>query len=199
VVAASPDDQLLTEAEKLCDGGNLAEALDKVAEVLKADPKNVNGYLICGQIYSQMKKWPEAKEAFQAILAFNANSAPAQFNLSELQFMQKQYDAARPGFQALEKNSDLGDFASYKVFLCDLMGGHEDQARKDLDAFNANGSDASYYFSNAAWDLYHNEPRDALVWLREAQQIFYPIKLQRYASSLRDLGYLPLPVSLKSP
>jgi tetratricopeptide (TPR) repeat protein len=187
-----PDNRLLAEADKLDHEGNRDAALEKVAEVLKAYPRSVNGYLARGKIYSQMKKWAEAKEAFQAILEINADCPPAQFNLCELQFMQKQYDDARVGFEALEEDPDLGDLAAYKVFLCGLFAGHEDKAKKELDAFNANGSNPSYYFSNAAWDLYHKEPDDARVWLSRAQRIYYPYKLELYASSLIDLGYLPL-------
>ena len=73
--------------------------------------------------------------------------------------MQEQYDAARAGFAALEKDPivktqpDMGDFAAYKVFLCDLFGGHQAQAKKELDVFNDIMGNPSYYFCNAAWDL----------------------------------------------
>jgi hypothetical protein len=107
--------------------------------------------------------------------------------------MQKQYDVARPGFVLLEKDPDMGDFASYKVFLCDLFGGHEAAARKELDVFNDVMGNPSYYFANAAWSLVHKNIEDARSWLVSASHIYPPQKNAYYAQSLRDLGYLPLP------
>jgi hypothetical protein len=107
--------------------------------------------------------------------------------------MQKQYDAARPGFVALESDPDMGDFASYKVFLCDLFGGHEAAAKKELDVFNVAMENPSYYFSNAAWDLVHKNLDDARSWLLSASRIYPLQKNTYYAQSLRDLGYLPIP------
>ena len=198
-VTLNSEDQALDGALKLSQEGNQEAALQKVAEVLNANPKSFNGYLIRGQIYSKMNKWVEAKADFQSALDLHVSNPSAQFNLCELHFAQKQYDEARGEFEALKKDPDLGDLAAYKVFLCDLFAGHDEDAKKELDAFNAKGSNASYYFSNAAWDLYHDKPDDAHAWLRSAQTIYYPYKFERYASSLVDLGYLPGPSSVKTP
>ena len=83
--------------------------------------------------------------------------------------------------------------ASYKVFLCDLFGGREDLASKELDIFNQAGRNASYYFANAAWSLYHHKTDDGRDWLTQAMNIYAPNKCRLYAKSLVDLGYLPLP------
>ena len=95
--------------------------------------------------------------------------------------------------RALESDPDMGDLASYKIFLCDLFGGHEDVAKKELDAFNATGSKPSYYYSNAAWSLFHKNTEDARSWLVSALRIYPAQKNEFYQSSLKDLGYLPLP------
>jgi hypothetical protein len=61
-----------------------------------------------------------------------------------------------PAFVALEKDPDMGDFASYKVFLCDLFGGHEDAASKELDAFNEAGK-SLLLFQQCRLDLVSQE------------------------------------------
>jgi len=121
-----------------------------------------------------------------------------KFNLVEVHFMQKQYDQARPGFVALERDPDMGDFALYKVFLCDLFGGHMDVAKKELDVFNDTMGNPSYYFANAAWSLAHNHVEDARSWLLSASRIYPPRKNMYYSQSLRDLGYLPLPQPIEN-
>jgi hypothetical protein len=135
----------------------------------------------------------EAEADFNAAYKINPNNVVIKFNLSELKFMQKHYDEARTGFLPLQKDPDMGDFATYKVFLCDLFGGHEDVAKSELDAINDKGDDASYYFANAAWDLVHKKTDDARSWLASAAHIFDAKKFSTYGESLRYLGYLPLP------
>jgi tetratricopeptide (TPR) repeat protein len=168
-------------------------ALDKLTEAIKLNPKNSAAYVLRASIYCQKKLWTQAEEDFAAAGAIDPRNVVIKFNEVEVKFLQKQYDAARPGYAALADDPDMGDLAKYKVFLCDLFGGHEDAAAKELDAFNKAGENASYYFSNAAWDLYHKKIEDARGWLISASHIYAPQKNGYYAQSLRDLGYLPLP------
>ena len=113
--------------------------------------------------------------------------------MSEVAFLQKKYDEARPGFITMEQDPNLGDLATYKVFLCDLFGGHSETAAAELQAFDKIGSGASYYFAEAASSLYNKKPEDARGWLTSASNIYAPAKFKLYAASLFDLGYLPLP------
>jgi hypothetical protein len=87
----------------------------------------------------------------------------------------------------------LGDFASFKVLLCDLLAGHEDVAKREFDVFNQAGSNPSFYFGNVAWYVIHKQPDQARSWLVSGIQIYAPRKVYLYTSSLKDLGYLPLP------
>jgi hypothetical protein len=92
----------------------------------------------------------------------------------------------------------MGDFATYKVFLCDLFAGHEDVAKAELDAFNKKGEGAGYYFANAAWALYHKDIEKGRYWLEYAASIYEsvnPKKFTNYGESLRYFGYLPLPAA----
>jgi len=168
-------------------------ALDKVNAVLLAAPQNADVYGMRGNIYAQKELWDLAWKDYQTALQFDGNDIKMKFNLAEVDFMRKKYDDARPGFLAQEKDPDIGDLATYKVFLCDLFGGHDDVAAKELDAFNQVGSNASYYFANAAWSLYHHKTENARGWLMSATKIYAPNKFKLYAASLIALGYIPLP------
>jgi tetratricopeptide (TPR) repeat protein len=187
---------MLHDAGKMFNAGDIDGSLAKVNQAIQADPKSVAGYLLRGAIYTKKNMYPQAQNDFQTAYLLAPNSNVVQFNLSEIKFIQKQYDAARPGFVQLvsaDKDSDIGDLANYKVFLCDLFGSHEDLAAKELDAFNQVGSNASYYYANAAWDLFHHQTEDARGWLQSATNIYAPQKNGFYMTSLTQLGYLPLP------
>jgi Tfp pilus assembly protein PilF len=168
-------------------------ALADLTQAVTLKPDSAFAFLLRGSLYSQKKMFAQAEADFNSANKIDPNNIVIKFNLCELQFMQKHYDEARAGFVPLQKDPDMGDFAIYKVFLCDLFGGHEAQAKTELNAINDKGDDASYYFANAAWDLVHKKTDDARGWLVSASHIFEPKKFSNYGESLRYLGYLPLP------
>jgi tetratricopeptide (TPR) repeat protein len=169
------------------------EALMKINAILQADPKNFDALNLRGYVYSKQKSLDLAEKDFETMLQLEPKSVPAQFNVNEIKFMRKDYDGARPGFLSLVNDADWGDLAAYKVFLCDLLAGQVDASKKELDVFNQTGANPSFYYGNAAWELYNKRPEAARPWLASAAKIYYPTKQENYLSSLKDLGYLPLP------
>jgi hypothetical protein len=111
---------LLQQAFQLLEQKQFDAALDKVNVALQAAPKNEDAYGLRGNIYAEKKLWDQAEKDYQTGLQIDGKNVQIKFNLAEIQFMQKKYDDARPGFAALEQNSNMGDLATYKVFLCDL-------------------------------------------------------------------------------
>jgi Tfp pilus assembly protein PilF len=184
---------LLIDARKRYTAKDDDGSLKDLQQVLAADPKNIDAYMLRGAIYTRKKQWPQAQADFNAALQLHPENMIAKYNVAEVQFMQKNYDAARPQFVALLGNSEVGDIGTYKVFLCDLLGGHEDVAAKELEVMNQKAENPSYFFSNAAWSLYHKNIEDGRSWLTSALHIYPAAKNNFYALTLQDLGYLPLP------
>jgi Tfp pilus assembly protein PilF len=192
----SPTDaaqKMIAEAIKRMGANDTEGALNDLSQALKLNPDSTGALVLRASIYCQKKLWTQAEDDFKAAQRIAPTNTVLKFNLVEVKFMQKQYDAARPGFVALEKDPEMGDFAYYKVFLCDLFGGHEAVAKKELDVFNDTMANPSYYFANAAWSLVHKNTEDARGWLLSASRVYPPRKNAYYAQSLRDLGYLPIP------
>jgi Tfp pilus assembly protein PilF len=189
---SDPAAPMLKKAYELLTKKDLDGALHLVDEAVKDNPKSFAALTLRGMIYSQKKDWTSAEADFQAALAIDPTNMVVKFNLGEIKFVQKDYAAARARFLPLTTDPVMGDFASYKVFLCDLFGGQEAQAQKELSAWNEE-TGPSYYYGTAAWDLVHKDTEGARSYLVSASGIFPASKNQFYAASLRDLGYLPLP------
>jgi len=185
--------KMIADAIQRMNANDTDGALNDLSQALKINPDSTGAYVLRASIYCQKKLWTQAEDDFKAAARIAPTNIVLKFQLVDVKFMQKQYDLARPGFVALEKDPDMGDFASYKVFLCDLFGGHEAAARKELDVFNDAMGNPSYYFGNAAWSLVHKNLEDARGWLFSASRIYPLRKNIYYAQSLRDLGYLPIP------
>jgi len=191
---ADPTQDALQAAYHSYITGDLDTALDKVSALIKIDSRNKQAFLLRGSIYAQQKQWDKAEYDYEVAHVLDPNSAMIIFDQAELKFMQKKYDDARTGFLGVQNDKDLGDFATFKVFLCDLFGNHQDVAAKELDALNQVGGNPSYYFGNAAWDLVHNKTDAASDWLKSAGRIYAnaPQKISNYTASLTSLGYLPI-------
>jgi Tfp pilus assembly protein PilF len=185
--------QMVKDAMALMDKNDIDGAIGKLSEAIRLNPHGSGAYVLRASLYCQKKMWSQAEADFTTAQQLAPTNVVLKFNIIEVKFMQKQYDAARPGYLALINDPDMGDFAAYKVFLCDLAGGHEDMAAKDLAAFNKVGGNPSYYFGNAAWSIAHKKYDDARDWLQSASNIYPPRKNAYYAEGLIYLGYLPLP------
>ena len=180
---------VLRQAFDLFSQQRIDAALLKVNAVLQADPRNVGAYGLRGDIYATQQHWDKADQDYQEALQLGGKIVPIEFNIAEIDFHLKRYDAAGARYDGLQQDPDMGDLATYRVFLCDLLGGHEDLAAKKLDALNQVGHNPSYYFSNAAWSLYHQKTDDAKSWIASASNIYAPGKFQRYVTGLKALGY----------
>jgi tetratricopeptide (TPR) repeat protein len=188
--------KMIADAIKQMDANDVDGALNSLTKALTLNPNITLAYVLRASAYCQKKQWALAEADFRTAARIDPTNVVLKFQLIDVKFMQKQYDAARPGFVALESDPDMGDFAAYKVFLCDLFGGHEDVAKQELDAFTDAMDNPSCEFSNAAWQLVHKNldgDNGARYWLLRASRIYPPRKNAYYAQSLRDLGYLPIP------
>jgi tetratricopeptide (TPR) repeat protein len=185
---------LLKKAYALMNGPkkDLDAALALVDEAVKNNPKSNASLILRGGIYSQKKEWTSAENDFNAALAIDPTNLVVKFNLAEIKFVQKQYAEARSRFLPLVHDKGMGDFANYKVYLCDLFGGNEIAAKQTLDGWDEE-TGPSFFWGTAAWDLVHKNTADARSWIASAIRIFPPTQNSFYAQSLVDLGYLPLP------
>jgi tetratricopeptide (TPR) repeat protein len=135
--AAETVPALLHDAYVQVGKGELDAGLAKVNAALQMDPKNAEGYLLRASIYTRKKQSDDAERDYETARGLVPISylPVIDFFEAEVKFAAKDYAAARPGFAALQNNKDLADIASYKVFLCDLLGGQEDVAAKELGCF----------------------------------------------------------------
>ena len=188
--------KMINDAVQKMNANDVAGALTSLNEALKVNPKSTGAYVLRASIYYQKKQWAQAGSDFKAASLLAPKNSVLKFNIAEVEFQQKQFDTARAGFAALQTDPDMGDFASYKVFLCNLFGGHVDIAKKELDALTDAMNGPSCEFSNAAWNLFYKKldgDDGARYWLLRASRVYPPQKNNFYAQSLRDLGYLPIP------
>lgn len=176
---------LLTESSQDLAEGDYESAIRDASTAIQLDPKNASAYELRGSVYIEEKLWDRAERDYTSAEKISPD-AVYQYKLGEIKFLAKAYEDARPRFAALEGDERLGSLATYKVFLCDLLGRHEDAAQRDLAALDAGERIPAYYFSHAAWDLYHADHAGATKCFGAADQLYDRSVSEIYIASLLE-------------
>ena len=184
-VAPNPVDSLLTESAQRLADGDYQGALSDASTALVLDPKNASAYEARGSIYIQQKLWDRAERDY--ISAYKLTPDPVyKFKLGEIKFLQKAYVDARPRFAALTGDPNLGQLATYKAFLCDLLGRHDAAAARDLNELDQTPDGPAHYYCHAAWDLYHSQRADANKLFKTADALYGDSTRNLYLESLAE-------------
>ncbi|MBC7447173.1 MAG: tetratricopeptide repeat protein [Hymenobacteraceae bacterium] len=87
-VAAYPNEKdfLLQEISVMLKMGQEKEAIDKVQNAIKLDPKNSNLYAVLGTLYDKSGKPEQAVTVYEQAIAADPTNFDAQFNLGVYQF-----------------------------------------------------------------------------------------------------------------
>jgi len=192
-VADATADLLSKSSLHLADG-DLDQAIREATLAIQLDSHNASAYELRGSIYIQEKLWDRAERDYTTAAKISPDVA-YKYQLAEIKFLQKAYDDARPRFAALQGDARLGDPAVYKVFLCDLLGGHEALSARKLAALDQAGKNPSYYYCHAAWDLYHSQRAEANKWFASADHLFDSSTNDLYLSSLIEAQRFRLTVA----
>jgi len=91
-------------AMQLADQGQADTAIAQVKSVLKGTPEDRDAYMTLGQIYSRLKRWPEAEQALAKANELSTKPEEkdyANFMLASVYERQKKYDQAEDLFKKL--------------------------------------------------------------------------------------------------
>jgi tetratricopeptide (TPR) repeat protein len=185
---------LLSKSSQHLTNGDLDQAVREASLAIQLDSHNASAYELRGAIYVQEKLWDRAERDYTTADKISPDIA-YKYKLAEIKFLQKDYDDARLRFVALQGDARLGDLATYKIFLCDLLDRHETLAARELGALDQAEKHPSYYYCHAAWNLYHDQRPEANKWFASAQQLFDSSTNDLYVSSLIEAQPLHIPVA----
>lgn len=86
--------------------GLLNEALVQAQQAVKKDPKHVDAHLLVGGLYSSMKAYAKAHDAYAKVMQLDPKNLDAPLYIGALYSEQKKSDKAVQYFEMLAKNSD---------------------------------------------------------------------------------------------
>jgi predicted Zn-dependent protease len=167
----------------------LDAALKKAEAAVALAPGNSTALNAKGAALVELKRYDEAAKVLAAAVANDPQNFPAQFNQAEILSLQKKYAEAATEFTSLK--SHFGDMPvlKYKIFLCDLLGGREDEAREALRDLRYPTDGVAWYFAHIADDLKAGRRAEAKKLLAAAQAIHGDATVT-YRETLEDIGLL---------
>lgn len=188
-------------------GIRLQEALDElfkadaIAQKYKANFYQL--YNLKGAVFTKMREFGQSREAFQAAVELDPESFHPQFNIAELEFVEKNWVAAEKAFSALVDrygNKAPGErleieltterLMQFKVVICLLMQGREEDAKEVLSRFNYLEDNPAYYYGNAAVQFALGNKEEAQSWLESAKRIYDPGLLEVFIDSFVEVGWV---------
>lgn len=193
LLAQAQDDD--NPVQKLVDGA-LADfdakkydtALTKLLEAEKTDTQSAFIQNLIGAAYTKKKDYAKAKQCFEKALDLQPGFFPAEFNVGELLFLQKQYPQALAHFVKMQNADPENELLQFKLVLCLLMTDQQEEAVKLGKRMKFPGDSPAWYFSQAAIEMKAKNKSKARGYLATAESIF-PDKTSLYKETFEDLGW----------
>jgi len=124
-------------------------ALDRLASLQGPAGQDLSVLNLRGAILTKLGKHDEAAELFRSILATDPDYFPAAFNLGEVEFLRGNYAGALEVFQGMRRRDPRNELVRFKVFLCQLLLGQEEDAQKTAKGLIPAGGTPAWYYAQA--------------------------------------------------
>jgi tetratricopeptide (TPR) repeat protein len=165
---------------------DLAEKNVKQLESTDSNPSAVMNF--SGAIKSLRGDLAGAKKDYQRALEGSPGNFNATFNLVEVDFVGGDYRTAGEGFQAMLAAGFEKDVVHFRIFLCELLQGHDDLAAIEQQTLPQGGATAAYYYAEAA-RLYRLGKKSEARELVKTAQMLYPQQTNFFDATFELLGF----------
>ncbi len=187
----SPDAQVQALVEKALVQFNADKydaALPILEEANKLRPNTPFILNLLGAAYTKKKDFTKAKEQFDQALAIDYTFFPAQFNLGEIFFLQKQYASALDHFSRMLKNYPDNELLQFKVVLTLLLTDHKEDAEKLASKMKFPGQEPAWYYTQASIAMKSGDKGQARKNINAAE-VMYSGKTSLYNETFQDLDW----------
>lgn len=193
--------RLLREAATFIQGIRLQEGLDRLIQIEAITPDLFQTYNLRGAIYTKLRDFGKARAAFKKALSLEPGLMEAQFNLAELDFVEKKFSSAESAFRALrESNPNLrletSKLIDYKLYISTLMqsGATGDAKHKAamamLDGFDFLDDYPLHYYGKAVKAFQEDNKEEAEEWMASAGRIYDKPTQTIYIDALIEMGWV---------
>ena len=196
--APAPDDPLLLQrrlamvlrqSTKHYEAGEYQTALDRLAALQGAPAQDLSVLNLRGAILTKLGRYDEARRLFESILANDPEFFPAAFNLGEVEFIAGNHARALENFQRMRRRDPRNELVRFKIFLCLLSLGKDDEAQKIAAGLTRAGSTPAWYYARAVLARKAGDEAAVRENLSAAVSIYQQSKCQLFDESLETYKF----------
>lgn len=197
----SPEDKkfsaALLDVRKLASEQKYEEALEKIreAEVLKPDSPIIQNAR--GSVYTSMKDYERARQCFKAADALKPGTFEARFNLTELEYVQGNYESAAASFAAIlasfpSLQKEVRALVQFKIVVCRIKLNQIAEAEELVKKFAFAEDSLPSYFTQASFAAQKGDNATANGLLTKAQKAFNPGEIAPYVDALVEAHWITM-------
>jgi tetratricopeptide (TPR) repeat protein len=146
-------------------------ALKKADEALRLRPDDPVVLNARGAALSRLRRFDEAKAAFEICVKADPQSFPARYNLAEILALQKNHLDALGEFLALRSAFGASPLLKFNIYMCYAAAGRKEDAAAALDAMLYPLDGAAWYYAHAADRFRAGKPAEARRLMKIADAI----------------------------
>lgn len=147
------------------------KALDLISEAQEIDPENPLLANARAAALIQLDRTDEARTILLALIEETPSFFQADYNLGEILFINKDYQAAGVHFRRMQNIYGAVPLLRFKLLLCEILSGQEIDAGITLRTFRYPSDAPAWYFAHAAMAASTGDRRGAKQLVRTAERI----------------------------
>ncbi|MGB1874875.1 MAG: tetratricopeptide repeat protein [Akkermansiaceae bacterium] len=186
----------LYEAQKLFQQKRLFDALQVLDALDKIFQGHPGALTLKAGCYVEMRAFEKAYPIFEQVLKINPQSTNIRFNLAELDFVMKNWEAAHQKFSELigmlpPESKGMMQLCEFKMLLCKLKTNRVEEARAMENKYGEWDDTPYYYYATAALLYFDGKTDEAKKTLRNALFVWRDKNLlSSWQDTLIEFGYV---------
>jgi Tfp pilus assembly protein PilF len=190
---------VLMDVRKLASAQKYEEALQKLRDAETLNPNSALVQNVRGSIYTSMKDYEKARECFKAAVALMPGSFEFRFNLTELDYVQGNYEAAAASFTSIlaaypDLQKTVRSLVQFKIVVCRIKLNQLAEAEELVKRFAFADDSLAGYFTKASFAAHKGDNASANGWLARAQKAFNPGEVAPYVDALVEAHWITMKV-----
>ena len=183
-------------AQKLLQEKRIFDSLQVIGDLEKIYPNHPSVLSLKGASYVEMRAFEKAYAIFEKLHQLSPQSINISFNLAELDFVMRNWEAAHERFTDLitrisPKNKSLRQLSEFKLLLCKLKSNRVDEARAMQNKYGEWDDTPYFYYAPASILYFEGKDDEAKKMLRNALFIWRDkAQLSAWQDTLIEFGYV---------
>lgn len=180
---------VLRQTTKLYEAGDYRGALGRLDLLEGASASDLSVLNLRGAILTKLGDYDAAGSLFREILATDPNYFPAAFNLGELEFIRGNYAEALETFSAMQNRDPRNELLRFKIVLCQLVLGSDDDAGKNAENLIPAGETPAWYYARSLIARKAGNKREAAKLIYAGKAIYGENGCRLFDESIANLKF----------